>query len=240
MDVKTHYDKHLGNFYSWMSGDIETKAEEFKILLKTQKILPSQTKIALDLGAGHGIQSIALSKLGFQVRAIDFNEQLLNELQSNSKELAIEIIKDDMRSVANYAEPAPEIIVCCGDTLTHLADKKEIGEFISNCALVLMKKGKLILSFRDYTFELKDEARFIPVKSDENRILTCFLEYEPSHIKVTDLLHEKTTNGWIQEASAYHKVRIAPTEVEEILRKNQLKIHFKNVEKGFYTVIAGQ
>jgi 2-polyprenyl-3-methyl-5-hydroxy-6-metoxy-1,4-benzoquinol methylase len=44
---------------------------------------------AIDLGAGYGIQSIALANLGFRVRAVDFNRQLLEELSVNKKSLPI-------------------------------------------------------------------------------------------------------------------------------------------------------
>ena len=76
MTTKEHYDKHLGNFYSWMTGDFESTQKEFLDFLYEHGLFPSSTKIALDLGAGHGIQSIPLARLGFQVKAVDFNQQL--------------------------------------------------------------------------------------------------------------------------------------------------------------------
>jgi hypothetical protein len=33
------------------------------------------------------------------------------------------------------------------------------------------------------------EQRLIPVRNDETRILTCFLEYEPEAVLVHDILH---------------------------------------------------
>lgn len=48
-----------------------------------------------------------------------------------------------------------------------------------------------LLSFRDYSVPLQDEKRFIPVRSDEGRILTCFLEYSEDSVLVHDILHER-------------------------------------------------
>src|SRR5688500_9210517 len=98
MTVKEHYDTHLANFYSWMTGDFETKQKEFQNFLKDNAIIPSSTEIAIDLGAGHGLQSVPLAKLGFNVIAIDFNKQLLGELKVNGKGLNIELVNDDLRN----------------------------------------------------------------------------------------------------------------------------------------------
>jgi len=40
------------------------------------------------------------------------------------------------------------------------------------------------LSFRDLTPDLTGLNRFIPVRSDPDRIMTCFLEYEPETVIV--------------------------------------------------------
>ncbi len=238
MTVKEHYDKHLANFYSWMAGDFEIKQKDFQEFLKINRVFPTRTKVALDLGAGHGIQSVALAMCGFNVTAIDFNKQLLHELNINSKTLHVEIIEDDIRSVKNYTKLQPELIVCCGDTLTHLENKSEIKRFIEDCTTALIANGKLILSFRDYSKELKDDDRFIPVKSDNEKILTCFLEYQPELVKVTDLLYERKEEGWLQKVSSYNKVRVSSNEIEEILKENGLKVIFNKPVQRLQTIIA--
>ncbi|MEN7549435.1 methyltransferase domain-containing protein [Rapidithrix thailandica] len=238
MTVKEHYDTHLGNFYSWMAGDFTSKQKDFQQFLEKQKLTPTLSKIALDLGAGHGIQSVALGNLGFQVKALDFNKQLLSELQTNRQDLPIEIIEADIRSVENYEDLQPELIVCWGDTLTHLDNTTEVKEFIENCAKTLIPKGKLLLSFRDYTFELKGDKRFIPVKQDGEKILTCFLEYETERVRVTDLLYEKNGKGWEQKVSSYYKVRISPQEVEKTLVENGLTLRISQSINGLRMILA--
>ena len=168
---------------------------------------------------GHGIQSVALARLGYKVKAIDFNKQLLTELMERSKGYGIEIIEDEILSFEKYAPPQPELIVCWGDTLTHLESEKDIGQLITSCCEALVKNGKLMLSFRDYSNDLTGDSRFIQVKNDHDRILTCFLEYFPGHVCVTDLLYEKEITGWKQKVSSYHKVRITPAAVKLLLGK---------------------
>lgn len=94
------------------------------------------------------------------------------------------------------------------------------------------------MSFRDYSNELKNEQRFIPVKSDDKRILTCILEYETDKVKVTDLLYEKTEKGWQQKVSSYEKVRITTNEIITFIENNGMKITFNESINRMQTIIA--
>lgn len=237
-NVKEHYDKHLAAFYSWMAGDFETKQKELQDFLELHHIAPGSTKVAIDLGAGHGLQSVSLAKMGFRVTAIDLNIHLLTELKINGSDLEIATVKDDIRNVANYKHLQPELIICWGDTLTHLENLREVEKFLKDCCEILPAGGKLLLSFRDYAQKVNGDERFIPVKSDENRILTCFLEYLPTQVRVTDLLHERTNNGWQQKISSYYKFRISEEEVKEILFANKLAIPHLENQQGMSTFIA--
>lgn len=238
MTVKAHYEHHLGNFYSWMSGDFAHQQQEFQQFLERESITPTVTKKAIDLGAGHGIQSVALAKSGFEVLAVDFNDQLLTELKSNAGNLSIKVLNDDIRNIHAFAGGGCDVIACCGDTLAHLGTKKEIKDLLTDISLSLIKGGKVILSFRDYSAELTGDNRFIPVKSDETRILSCMLEYFPDTVRVTDLVYEKAPGGWMQKVSSYHKVRTVPQEVVGFLTGNGMQILFNAVINRMVTIVA--
>lgn len=238
MTVKEHYDTHLGNFYAWMLGDFDEKKNDFLLFCREAGIIPFDSKTAIDLGAGNGIQSVALAELGFKVKAIDFNRQLLAELDSNKKDLPIEPIQDDIKTVSGYKIHKPELIICCGDTIAHLDSITEIAQLVKDSFDTLIPKGKLLLSFRDYSQELLGKARFIPVKSDANRILTCFLEYSPQTVKVTDILHEKEHGDWVQKVSSYNKVRISQTGILDILKENGFEIMMNETHNRMITLIG--
>lgn len=98
--------------------------------------------------------------------------------------------------------------------------------------------GKLILSFRDYSNPLQDTHRFIPVKSDSNRVLTCFLEYFSDKVKVTDILYEKENDKWHQKISSYEKVRVSQDLIVHLLIESGFAIDFKEVNKGMVSIIG--
>lgn len=219
MTAKEHYDKHLGNFYAWMLGDFELKSNEQKVYFEAHEILPGTNRKAIDLGCGNGVQTIALARLGFDVLAIDFNKQLIEELRNRSIEHNIKIREMDLMKFDDMVNQPVEVLTCMGDTITHLANKYDVEKLFKKANSKLISKGKIVVSFRDLSTPLIDDSRFIPVKSDENRILTCFLEYFDGYVKVTDLLYENENNKWVQKVSSYEKLRISMKEMNEMMTK---------------------
>ena len=57
----------------------------FKEYCIKNEIRPIASDLAIDLGEGNGIQSIALSELGFEINAIDFNDKLISEFKIKIK-----------------------------------------------------------------------------------------------------------------------------------------------------------
>ena len=100
-----------------------------------------------------------------------------------------------------------------GDTLTHLPDEAAVTELGQRVALSLAPGGRFIATFRDYTTLPTGNARFIPVRSDANRIHTCFLEEQSDHVLVHDMLYEKQGDRWSMQVSNYSKLRLSPAAV---------------------------
>jgi ubiquinone/menaquinone biosynthesis C-methylase UbiE len=93
------------------------------------------------------------------------------------------------------------------------------AELLTQAARLLKPGGVLLLSFRDYASSTPEGlSRFIPVRSDDTRVATCFLEYGTTHVQVHDLLHTRQEDGqWTFSASVYPKCRLAPEAVRAAL-----------------------
>lgn len=217
MNVKEHYDSHLGNFYSWMIGDYETLVSGNLSFFTSHSIGDGKGKTAVDFGCGNGVHSMALTHLGYSVVAFDFNKQLLNEFRSRIHRGNVIIVETDFMDFEKHLSVKPDLIICMGDTITHLNNLSDVELILQKSCNALNEKGRFIISFRDLTIPLAGVERFLPVKSDENRILTCFLEYFDNHVMVHDLLHEKDNGRWTQKISAYKKLRISGDEMKGML-----------------------
>ena len=238
MKVKEHYDNHLADFYSWMIGDFEKGKNFFKDFCIKNKIEPIKTENAIDLGAGNGIQSIALGELGFKVMSVDFNEKLLSELKLKIGALPIRLIEDDIRNIKTFTDSSVDLLICCGDTISHLGTFEQLDNLIQDCYDLLNTSGNLILSFRDYSIALSDTQRFIPVKSDDNRILTCVIDYKDDKITVTDLLHEKNNGIWSQKISSYDKLRIRTDSIINMAKTIGFSVGLnENINRMTYLIL---
>ena len=236
--VKEHYDNLLASCYSWMCGGSDLKLTKNRAFFQEHSIRPAHSAAAVDLGAGSGFQAIPLAEAGFNVTAIDVSSDLLAELNDTAGKLPIRTIQDDLLNFTEHSPLKIEIIVCMGDTLTHLNTLAEVKDLIHDTYGALQKAGLLVLSFRDMTVELTQLDRFIPVRSDSNRILTCFLEYEKSHVKVYDILYEKTDDQWKMKKSFFRKLRISSQWTQECLIKIGFMVETCDIENGMTTIIA--
>ena len=77
-----------------------------------------------------------------------------------------------------------------------------------------------------------------PVKLDESKILTCFLEYFKDKVRVTDILHEKIDGAWKQRVSSYYKVRVTASRMEQLVATAGFKIISKEIITRMNFLIA--
>ena len=206
--VKAHYDQFLGGIYSWMCGDFSVKVQENFDYFSKQQIVPRLQKRAIDLGCGPGYQSLALARLGFEVFSLDMNATLLAELNNAKNGFSIHAIEDDLLQFPEYCSQF-EVAVCMGDTLTHLPSKNDVIELFCKVYQCLLKDGCFIITFRDLSKELHGLDRIIPVRNDELRIMTTFLEFNEDHVLVHDTLYSRTVSGWEFSKSCYPKLRLS-------------------------------
>ena len=237
-DVSEHYENLLAKYYSWMSGGADTKIKENQKFFSEHDIHPMRSGLAFDLGAGCGFQSIPLAKLGFQVVAIDLSAKLLAELKETSGKLQIEAVCDDLLNFTNYDRGRIELVVCMGDTLTHLESIKKVRTLFDKVYSAVESGDRLVLSFRNLTVELREVDRFIPVQNDDHTIFTCFLEYEKDTVKVHDIIYEKKDRQWALKKSFFRKLRISPDWTRSYLQSIGFALEFDNEENGLATIIA--
>lgn len=238
-NAKEHYDRHLGPVYSWMAGDFAALKARSAELFDRLGLDPGPAGRAVDLGAGHGAQSVALAERGFQVIAIDFCRPLLDELRHNARGLSITPIEGDLLDLERHVVPPVDVVVCMGDTLPHLPTIDDVERLARQSAAVLVPGGTFVATFRDYVSrELRHEERFIPVRSDDSRILTCFLEYSEDAVTVYDLLHERADGSWRQHVSSYRKLRLDPEWLESVCAEADLATIERASSAGVITFVA--
>jgi SAM-dependent methyltransferase len=215
---RAHYEELLADVYSWMYGGWESNLSRYRELFAAQNVLPRGSRRALDLGAGCGFQSVPLAERGFAVTAIDLDRKLLAELEARASGLDVTALLGDLTDFARLCATPVELVVCMVDTLLHLESKAAVERLFADVHSALEPGGRFFATFRDLSVEARELDRFVPVRSDETTIFTCFLEFEPETVKVHDLVYRRDGERWMLRKSFYRKLRLSESWAVAALR----------------------
>lgn len=236
--VAEHYERMLSPVYAWMAGGAEAALAAGRSEIEALNLaLPAGT-LVVDLGAGFGMHSIPLARAGARVVAVDTSAHLLAELKRLAGELTVTTVQDDLLSFRAHVQEKAAAVLCMGDTLTHLPEHTNVDFLVQEVAEALAPGGHFVLSFRDYSEPLLEEQRFIPVRGDERRILTCFLEFEEDTVVVHDILHERGGDAWETRVSSYRKLRLSPDRVIGSLEAFGFESRRENGLRGMVRLVA--
>ena len=233
--VRKHYENHLASIYLWMAGGIE-----HALALGASDVAKflDRPGYAVDLGAGFGMQSIPLARAGFHVLSVDSSPRLLAELRNHADGLNVVTIEGDLQDFAAHMCGPGDLILCMGDTLTHLGSTDEVQRLLRDVAGSLRPGGQFVATFRDYRALPAGDARFIPVRSDAHRILTCFLEERAEYVLVHDVIHELVEGTWSIKVSSYEKLRLSPMTVKQAVEDAGMRCRIETGPRGMIKVVA--
>lgn len=238
--VAEHDERHLARVYAWTLGGADEAIAAGRE--ETLALGPPRTRgdLVVDLGAGFGKHAIPLAREGARVLAVDSSAHLASSLRARTEGLPIRVVIDDLLAFARLVDEAPAAVLCMGDTISHLPDLAAVEQLVHDAASVLAPRGLLAVSLRDYSIALSGPARFIPVRSDADRVLTCFLEYEPEVVRVHDLLHERTAQGWRFSVSDYAKLRLAPARLVACMEASGFAVRQDEARNGMVRIVAAK
>ena len=237
--VRDHYNRFLGSVYSWILGDFDTAMQRNAGLFDAMSVAPAGNGIAVDLGSGPGCQSLPLAERGYDVLAVDFCQELLDELDSRKGDAKIRTVCDDLLNFRCHMSEPAELITCMGDTLVHLPDFDSVYKVLEDVAESLTPGGRFIYAIRDYIgYEPKGPDRFIPIRATDDRIFTCFLDYRENVVHIHDILHNKVDGDWSTTISDYLKLRLDSHDIDDRLKASGLEIAGRSLADGMIVVDA--
>jgi SAM-dependent methyltransferase len=239
--VEQHYADVLAPVYLWMAGGIEAALVQGTVDIGPLGPPSASGAVAVDLGAGFGMHAIPLARAGYVVTAIDSSPLLLDTLRVEAQATGAEVrcTLSELTDFRRHVKEPADVIVCMGDTLTHLPDEPAVGALLREVVAGLAPHGQFVATFRDYTSPPTGDARFIAVRSDADRIHTCFLEVaSETHMRVHDLVHERDGEGWRMKLGSYPKLRLAPARVAELARAAGLAANVERGARGLWRLSA--
>jgi len=236
--VNEHYETHLGPLYSWMAGGVDASIDRAASELDELAVKGGLGDVAVDLGCGFGMYAIPLARRGFSVLAIDSCAALLGQLQSARGALPVRTVQGDLLEFRRHLSAPAALVMCMGDTITHLGDVLSVARLINEVAHSLTPNGCFVISLRNYCGGRAGEKRSIPVRNDDDRALTCFLEYGDSTVTVHDILYEREASLWRRRASSYEKLRLSPQFLIDLLQAEGLSVRQEAGLAGMVRMVA--
>ncbi|WP_372526593.1 class I SAM-dependent methyltransferase [Piscinibacter sp.] len=236
--AEEHYERHLAPIYVWMAGGADVALQAGGAEIEALGLPRARGDFILDLGAGFGAHAIPLARSGARVTAIDSSAELARTLTALGGGLPVQVVNDDLLAFPSHMAEAPSAILCMGDTITHLPDFAAVECLVERAAIALAPGGMFVISLRDYSVPLTGDERFIFVRSNETRLLTCFLDYEAELVRVHDILHERTANGWRSRVSHYPKLRLPPELLVSRLESHGFKVRREAGMHGMVRLVA--
>jgi SAM-dependent methyltransferase len=237
-DMQAHYDTLLARHYTWLFGGREANEERNRALFDELGVVTDGDALAVDLGAGSGFHTLPLLQLGFRVTAVDCCATLLDEVREQWPGDKLTTVVGDARDMSSWARGSAQLVLCMGDTLSHFDSRDDVTKLFTDARDVLSAGGQLMLSFRDLSQPLVGTARFLPVRSDDDRIFTCFLEYLGEKVQVHDVVYERMDGEWRLYASAYPKIVIARLWLLDQLADAGYTITHDSTHRGMHTIAA--
>lgn len=240
-DQASHYETLLARHYTWMFGvPFADKVAEQRALLEGFGVAPRAGGVAVDLGCGSGFQAVALADMGFlRVLAVDSSATLLAELNTRREQRPIELVEADLRALPSLVVAGgADAVVCMGDTLTHLERREDVSRLFRDIAAALAPGGICVLTWRDLSAELTGTDRFIQVATDADRVMTCFLEYEPETVVVHDLIHVRDGGTWTLYKSSYRKLRLPAAWVAQELADAGFRVTHNGLAGRLSAIVA--
>ena len=93
----------------------------------------------LELACGSGEITLALSKDGYQVSALDLSQGMVNRAKEKDVENKIEFACQDMRDLSNYS--TFDAITCLCDSFNYILSKEEVSAFFKEVHTHLNENG---------------------------------------------------------------------------------------------------
>lgn len=163
---KTDYEYESSSYYNQLApiygvilpGWEDYMKDEAKTLDKLFKQYARiDVKRVLDCTCGIGVQSIALSLLGYDVHASDNNRAMIEQAEKNSKKYEVSIRPSvvDCTRMDNYYHTSFDAIISIDNALPHLKTMKNLEKCFRAVHKLLNSGGVFLASFRDYAELLK-------------------------------------------------------------------------------------
>ncbi|MFN2341592.1 MAG: class I SAM-dependent methyltransferase [Halanaerobium sp.] len=202
--------KLIDNYYK----DLKAERENIKLL---------------DVGCGTGSYALALAEMGYQVKAIDLDAEMVSLAESKMQKLKAEVDFYRLGMLhlkEKFNAQSFDGIYIIGNVLVHLK-KEEIKEFLELAAELLKAEGKLFIQIVNYYRILELNLDGLPTIYSQDDTVRFERDYEYDENR--SIIHFKTKliNHFADQILSKNDIELYPlckSELEDYLKAAGFKV----------------
>jgi len=148
-------------------------------------------KSIMDIGCGTGALSIALARRSAQVRAFDFDDEMVAKAEEKRPQaLDLTFAQGDMRTTQElYPKAKFDAALCFGNTLVHLSTFDEVKAVFKQVSEQLKEGGKFLFQIINYDRVLADKVEALPtIRTDQYSFVRNYIHRADGNIDFETIL----------------------------------------------------
>lgn len=190
----------------------------------------------LDVGCATGDLAIELAKKQFNITAIDLNHKMISIAKQKAAEfkLAIDFQTEDMLHIKKLGSEQFSLILCFGNTLSHLNSCNEVESFFLKAYYLLPNGDRLLFQILNYDKILAEKKVNLPIIEIDEIIFTReYKKIEEHRICFQTILQKKNTKRKYSESIML--IPITKKQIETLAYKSGFSIVERFSDYNFST-----
>lgn len=182
------------------------------------------TKHLLDVGCGTGSLCLALAQKPYQLTGIDLDAAMIAKAQEKNQHKNVRFQVLDMLKIGTHFQAHRfDVILCYGNTLVHLPDKKSVLDFFIQVRQLLKPGGTFLIQLINYDRILEQQLSGLPTIETDHLAFERKYTFYPDRQKILfrTLLSWKNSDRMLENSQWLLPLR--KVDVEELLEKAQFK-----------------
>ena len=219
IETSRNFYRDLADSYDDMTRFKQRMKQEQSILTTLQK--KYNFKTALDAACGTGLHAILLQRMGVNTVGADNSQHMLDKAYKNAIRWKTKVtwIKSDIKTLTKSINRTFDVIFCLGNSLPHLANKKELLKAFSELHQLLNPSGRIITQILNYRKILKEKERIISITKQQQREFVRFYDFLDRKLQFNVIIIDWKKQPPFKQLKSTMLYPYNKTEIERILPK---------------------
>lgn len=168
--------QELSKYYDYI---FPTGNEQVKFL---EEVIGTPPKAVLDIACGTGGYTLELAQKGYNVTAVDLDEQMIVSLGAKAKKdgLSVRFLQANMLDLESKLTEKFNLAFCIGNSIVHLDNLLQIKEFLLSAKKLMENDGSLVIQIINFDRILLKDIKSLPTIENEELGLSFERNYNYS------------------------------------------------------------